>query len=130
LPRLARERISLADNAFSGSLPAVWASDTLVLLDLSSNNLTGTLPAGWGGAAVFPALRELRLEGNSLRGQLPMPQWTDRKAFGAAPVDLVPRPGNPAICGALPAACACVCVCGVVVVGGGAGRVHPSITIA
>lgn len=92
---LAATNLSLGGNAFTGQLPANWSSPTLLELDMGNNNLTGTLPPAWG--ASLPALAALRLEGNSLEGLFPIPDWTDT-GF-ATPIILDPRPGNTRLCG-------------------------------
>ncbi|KAL4422105.1 hypothetical protein ABPG77_003390 [Micractinium sp. CCAP 211/92] len=70
------EALSVAGQALTGPLPAVWgvrgAFKSLLVLDLSGNNLTGTVPASWGGPAAFPELEHILLGGNpELCGKVP-----------------------------------------------------------
>lgn len=57
------EKLNLAGNQFSGSLPAQWGSNQSGLvfpalqgLDMSNNSLTGVLPQAWGSGLPVPTL--------------------------------------------------------------------------
>jgi hypothetical protein len=64
---LASTAISLGGNDFEAGLPPRWASTSLRSLDLSTNRLSGLLPNAWG--SQLPALADLRLNGNLMRGR-------------------------------------------------------------
>lgn len=100
------QNLDLSNNSFSGQLPAGWGGNSsfpaLAHLLLSNNSLSGSLPAGWGSRGRWPALAGLYLQNNNFTGSLPE-AWYNRSAAFPQLGELLLRPGNPGLCGPLPA---------------------------
>ncbi|EFJ38110.1 hypothetical protein SELMODRAFT_74208 [Selaginella moellendorffii] len=63
------ENVSLADNNFSGTIPASLGSSTLIRhLDLHDNNLTGEIPSG---VCQLRDLQKIFLATNKFEGEIP-----------------------------------------------------------